>query len=263
MSNAEIIYRHLLLSGMSQAGALGVIGNLDAESGLYSCRLQGDFTPGFVKSQEYIANIYNKSTARYIFSHDSKGWGLAQWTFYSRKEELYDFCKQHGKPLEDLETQVDFLIYEMKTVYPRLFAFLCSTDDIYTATSRVCTEYECPAVNNIEYRYNTALKIKEQLGSVEVTKKKTVGELAIEVLDKKWGDNEARRQALTAAGYDATAVQNEVNRLVKMRDKAYANVRLALEVQAGLWGDDDKARKSALEAAGHNFKAIQSIVNYL
>ena len=51
---------------------------------------------------------------------------------------------------------------------------------------------------------------------------KTIDELAQEVLDGKWDANEARKEKLTAAGYDYYAVQERVNELVKARDAAEA-----------------------------------------
>lgn len=45
--------------------------------------------------------------------------------------------------------------------------------------------------------------------------KKTVTELAKEVIQGKWGNGEDRKNRLTKAGYDYQAVQAEVNRLMK------------------------------------------------
>lgn len=47
------------------------------------------------------------------------------------------------------------------------------------------------------------------------TAKKTVTELAKEVIAGKWGNGQDRKNRLTAAGYDYTAVQNKVNELLK------------------------------------------------
>ena len=47
------------------------------------------------------------------------------------------------------------------------------------------------------------------------TKKKTVTELAREVIAGKWGNGTERKTRLTAAGYDYAAVQAEVNRLLR------------------------------------------------
>lgn len=50
--------------------------------------------------------------------------------------------------------------------------------------------------------------------SSTTTAKKTVAELAKEVLAGKWGNQPNREKNLTAAGYDYAAVQKEVNRLL-------------------------------------------------
>ena len=44
--------------------------------------------------------------------------------------------------------------------------------------------------------------------------KKSVEELAKEVLAGKWGNGDARKKALTEAGYDYAAVQAKVNSLL-------------------------------------------------
>ena len=55
-------------------------------------------------------------------------------------------------------------------------------------------------------------------GAAQFTKK-TVEELAQEVLQGKWGNGMERVNRLTAAGYDYNAVQKRVNELVAERDK--------------------------------------------
>ena len=45
--------------------------------------------------------------------------------------------------------------------------------------------------------------------------KKSVEELAKEVIAGKWGNGEARRKKLTAVGYNYSAVQNRVNELMR------------------------------------------------
>jgi N-acetylmuramoyl-L-alanine amidase len=47
------------------------------------------------------------------------------------------------------------------------------------------------------------------------TKKKTVTEVAKEVIDGKWGNDPTRSKKLKAAGYDPVAVQKKVNALLK------------------------------------------------
>lgn len=52
-------------------------------------------------------------------------------------------------------------------------------------------------------------------GTSVATSKKSNTEVAREVIQGKWGNGATRKQKLTAAGYDYSTVQAEVNRLLK------------------------------------------------
>lgn len=67
---------------------------------------------------------------------------------------------------------------------------------------------------------NAGYSVFDEKGNVVYTGKntvvkKTVLELAKEVIAGKWGNGQDRKNRLTAAGYDYTAVQNKVNELLK------------------------------------------------
>ena len=49
----------------------------------------------------------------------------------------------------------------------------------------------------------------------EAPQKKSVTAVAKEVLAGKWGNGDARKKKLQAAGYNYNAVQKEVNRLMR------------------------------------------------
>ena len=100
---------------------------------------------------------------------------------------------------------------------------------------------------------------------VTPTVKKTVEELAKEVLEGKWGNGDDRKNRLTSAGYDYNAVQARVNELVKGETQSMPQKtvdELAKEVLQGKWGNGD-ARKKALTDAGYDYSAVQSRVNQL
>lgn len=94
--------------------------------------------------------------------------------------------------------------------------------------------------------------------------KKSVTELAKEVMAGKWGNGEERKKKLTAAGYNYSAVQAEVNKLVNgtSAPAKKTNEEIAKEVIAGKWGNGTE-RKNKLTAAGYDYSAIQKIVNKL
>ena len=57
--------------------------------------------------------------------------------------------------------------------------------------------------------------------------KKSIDEIAKEVLAGKWGDGDERKKKLTDAGYDYGAVQNKVNEVLKPKESVfYYTVRL-------------------------------------
>lgn len=91
---------------------------------------------------------------------------------------------------------------------------------------------------------------------------KTVTELAYEVLAGKWGTGDARKNALTDAGYSYAAVQAKVNEICsgKTASPQKSVAAVAKEVIAGEWGNGDE-RKSRLKAAGYNADEIQKEVN--
>ena len=90
-------------------------------------------------------------------------------------------------------------------------------------------------------------------------KKKTVEELAKEVIAGEWGNDEERKLRLTAAGYDYNAVQKKVNELMeKMPLKSLDEI--AKEVIQGKWGNGDE-REQKLTDAGYDYSKVQARVN--
>ena len=116
-------------------------------------------------------------------------------------------------------------------------------------------------------------KVNELMGASSGTSqpsKKTVDEIAREVIQGKWGNGTDRAQRLTAAGYNAQAVQAKVNQLLggdsepsKPAKPAKKTVEeIAREVIAGKWGNGTD-RKNRLTAAGYDPQAVQSKVNQM
>lgn len=120
------------------------------------------------------------------------------------------------------------------------------------------------------YDYNAVqTEVKKLLNKQEEAPKQTlksIEEIAKEVLAGKWGNGDARKQALVKAGYDYSLVQNAVNKLLNKPTPVIQtlkpNSEIAKEVLAGKWGNGAE-RKKKLEAAGYNYSAIQAEVNKL
>ena len=92
--------------------------------------------------------------------------------------------------------------------------------------------------------------------------RKSISEVAHEVIDGKWGNNPSRRTKLAKAGYNATTVQNEVNRILgaKVAKGRKSVSQLAKEVIDGKWGNGVD-RKNRLTRAGYSYNQVQAEVN--
>ena len=91
---------------------------------------------------------------------------------------------------------------------------------------------------------------------------KSINEVAKEVINGKWGNGSDRTNRLAAAGYDAKAVQNEVNRILKGNATTPSKSinEVAKEAINGKWGNGSD-RTNRLAAAGYDAKAVQNEVN--
>lgn len=162
MSYQQIIYDQLRKGGISEAGALGIVGNLDCESNCEPFRRQGDFSPYRTQSKAFVQGIMNGSINKSAFCNGMVGFGIAQWTFAPRQSALWDYWKSRGGAIDDAAMQADFVLKELRE-YSGLYSFLKNTTDVFTACSRVCREYERPAVNNIDARFASANRIKYEI----------------------------------------------------------------------------------------------------
>ena len=110
--------------------------------------------------------------------------------------------------------------------------------------------------------YNGYKKTAKKTTSTATTiKKKTVDELAKEVIAGKWSAGDERKHKLTAAGYDYNAVQKKVNELMAKPTLKSVD-EIAKEVIQGKWGNGDE-RKQKLTSAGYDYGKVQTKVNEL
>ena len=112
----ESIWRFLKHKGFSDVAAAAIMGNMEAESGCVSNRLQGAFTTGFKRSINYTAQVDAGNISRHEFIYDGPGgggYGLCQWTYPPRKAGLYDLAEEQGVSIGDEFLQVEWLTREL------------------------------------------------------------------------------------------------------------------------------------------------------
>lgn len=149
------------------------MGNLFAESGLIPTNLQNSYESKLgMNDASYTAAVDNGSYTN--FTHDSAGYGLAQWTYWSRKQGLFQLCKSRGKSIGDLNTQLDFLYQELTTSYSQLLKILKTTSSVEEASNLVVTQFERSADQSFDALKQRALYSQRYFNTYSTQKEEMV-----------------------------------------------------------------------------------------
>jgi hypothetical protein len=145
LTNVEKIWNFLIKNYENPFGVAGLMGNLYAESGLNPQNLQNTYEKKLGMSDAEYTNAVDAGTYS-NFAKDSAGYGLAQWTYYSRKQNMLTFHTKKGKSIGDLNTQLEFLVHELTTNYKNsVWEVLKSAKSILEASNAVLLKFERPA----------------------------------------------------------------------------------------------------------------------
>lgn len=212
-NNEEKIWNYLKSKGLNDYGIAGLMGNLHAESGLIPTNLQNSYEKKLGFTDITYTNAVDNGTYN-NFVKDSAGYGLAQWTYWSRKQNLLDFAKAKKTSIGDLEMQLDFLWKEIQG-YTTVFNTLKNATSVREASDVVLLEYERPADQSEAVQIRRADYGETYYKKYATTKLSSVEEIAKEVIAGKWGNGIDRKVKLEAAGYNYSQVQTRVNELIK------------------------------------------------
>lgn len=140
----EKIWNFLKSKGLNSFAIAGLMGNLYAESGLNPKNLQNSYE----KKLGYTDETYTAAVdcGKYTnFEKDAAGYGLAQWTYHTRKAALLAYARSIGKSVGDLETQLGFLMKELTGNYAGVLSELKKASSVLAASNTVLMKFERPA----------------------------------------------------------------------------------------------------------------------
>ena len=137
------IWKYFKSKGWSDQAIAGLLGNMYKESRLSSLRLQGDLSQDLAKSKVYT----EKADKDLNFFKHGIGYGLCQWTYGARKENLWKFCHAKGVSVGDTNMQIAFVDYEINNggMSKRFRDILMHSNDVNMATAIILKVYEKPA----------------------------------------------------------------------------------------------------------------------
>ena len=125
-------------------GVAALMGNLQAESGLSANNLQNSYERSIGLGDDEYTSAFDSGSYN-NFVNDSAGYGLAQWTYYSRKQGLIDYAREKGTSIGDLLTQLEYLWKELTEGYKGVLDKLRNATSIREASDAVLKQFERPA----------------------------------------------------------------------------------------------------------------------
>ena len=199
-----------LSSVFSDAGAISIMANWFAESGFKSNNLQNSFNKKLEMTDEEYTRAVNDGSYD-NFTHDGAGYGLAQWTFWSRKLGLLNYANSQCRSIDDLDMQIDYALIELGQK-SSLYKLLRTSENYELCTVEVLTKYERPADQG-------EAEQKKRIGYAEALYKKYVKQEETKmVFNIHAGHNPDGKVACGAIGFikESTENRNVKNEVVRM-----------------------------------------------
>ena len=123
-------------------GLSGLAGNIKAESNFKSINLQNTYEKSLnMTDEEYTSAVDSGKYTNFVY--DKAGYGLAQWTYWSRKKALLEYAQSKGVSIGDYEMQLERLYQELKE-YGLIDAISKGTS-IREVSNIILFKFEAPA----------------------------------------------------------------------------------------------------------------------
>lgn len=140
----KIIWDFLMDKIGNPYGVAGLMGNLRAESALKPTNLQNSTEKRLsLSDEEYTKAVDDGSYTNFV--KDSAGYGLAQWTYWSRKQALLNYVRDRKGSIGSLVLQLGFLYQELSLSYKSVLNVLKKATSVREASDIVLTGFEKPA----------------------------------------------------------------------------------------------------------------------
>ena len=130
------------------------MGNLEQESTFSPSNVQNNM--GY-SDEDYVNGIKNGTISRESFINDGRGFGIAQWTYPSRKANLYDTLGPEN--IDSLDGQLNFMYDEMGEGMRNKMQ---TADNINSATTDFHDSYEKSADKSMATRQGNAQSIYKE-----------------------------------------------------------------------------------------------------
>ena len=227
IDTARKIYNYLIHAGMTGAGAAGIMANIYAESGFRANNLQNSYEKKLgMTDEEYTAAVDSDTYENFV--HDGAGYGMCQWTFWSRKLGLLAYARSHNKSIGDMDMQLDYMLQEIRSKKSLYNNMLCSCENPAACAEAVMLQYERPAdqsSKNVERRREYAKELHITFFDMSEIKKedKTMGKTVIIAIDAGHGMKTAGKRCLKSIDPQETREWYLNDRIADMLEERLAS----------------------------------------
>lgn len=176
----QTIYNLLMAHFNNPIGVSGLMGNLQAESCLTPYRMQSEHSESANISHNYATDVVQGNITRTQFiaqdadsiwyngvEYPGTGFGLAQWTWFSRKANLYDWRLANGYVDFGVNCTVSFLLHELSTDYTDSYNAIMNATNLRSVSDYILQHFENPQDQSEAakvHRYNLSLAILNDYG---------------------------------------------------------------------------------------------------
>lgn len=143
-TNEEKIWRFFKSKGLNDYACAGILGNANAESGLKPNNLQDTYQRKLnTTDEEYTQAVDNGTYNNFIY--DAAGYGIFQFTYWSRKRDILNYARTTNRSIGDLEMQLEYAWSELEKSYPSVLNTLKTATSVKQASDVFMVKYESPA----------------------------------------------------------------------------------------------------------------------
>lgn len=144
MTDRDKIWQFLMGEISNPYGVAGLMGNIEAESAFIPINLQDAFEGRLrYNDRTYTDAVDTGLYTEEQFVKDGAGYGLAQWTYPTRKKALYQYAKRSNASIGGLFIQLGFMVDELREM--GLLDKLKTAKSVTEASDLILTKYEMPA----------------------------------------------------------------------------------------------------------------------
>lgn len=153
--NALAIKNYYENQGLPPASVCGMLGNIRGEAGeqMNSDNAENKINK-YLTDAEYTQQVDNGTYACPLpdpkykgkdFVYDGVGYGLIQWTFWSRKQGLLDYVKSKSVSISNRTAQLEYSIWELTNCHKDLWKRMLDAKDAGDIAVDIMVNYEKPA----------------------------------------------------------------------------------------------------------------------